>query len=265
MKPWTAAVTVYLPLALVVMLLGALVTVGALTLAGPPPALRDPLTLSSTPIVLLTCTVRPPAHITNLKHRDPSSRLQVYNTAIRQWAADPAFRVVVVDNSGFQGLARGFPTVEAIAYDERTDPDLRVSQPWFQVQDPNKGAHELAAVRTALRRSMTLRTAHPDTWVIKVTGRFFVPDLHRHLATDQAHQAVAVRQHDPNMCQLLGARLRHMDSLFRGVPHVDMLMETEYRSRLDHDDWARGRVLDLPVLPIPVTLGGGELTPFTHL
>lgn len=228
------------------------------------PAATPPMTI----IVLLTCTVQPPTHVAWLKHRDPASRLHTYRTSLAQWSqSGPLVRIVVVENSGCHRLRAGrFPGTEFIIFDEATDPDLPFAQPWFRRDDPNKGAHELVSVRTALSRSATIRAAHPDTWVVKVTGRFFVPDLHKHLVTTpETATAVAVRQRDPDRCQLLGARLQFADTLFRGVGKVDMHMESEYKARLEKDEWARDRVLVLPELPIPVTLGGGDLTPFSFL
>jgi hypothetical protein len=230
----------------------------------PVPAVTMPMTV----IVLLTCTVQPPTHVAYLKHRDPASRLHTYRSSLAQWSqSGPLVQIVVVENSGCHRLQAGsYPCTEFVIFDEATDPDLPIAQPWFSRDDPSKGAHELVSVRTALSRSATIRAANPLTWVIKVTGRFFVPDLHKHLVTTpEAATAVAVRQRDPDRCQLLGARLQFADALFRGVGKVDMHMESEYKARLENDEWARHRVLVLPDLPIPVTLGGGDLTPFSSL
>lgn len=221
---------------------------------------------SPTAIILLTCTVQPPGYIGTLKQRDSDSRLQTYMTSLAQWAkVGPGFRVVVVENSGYEDLGSSFPTIETITFDEATDTDLKLTQPWFKQTDRSKGAHELASVRVALARSSTIRAAHPHTWIIKITGRFFVPDLHQHLVTDQAQHASGVRQQDPDQCQIVGCRLAYADALFRGVSQTNIHIESVYKARLARDDWAKDRVLALPTLPIPTTLGGGHLTPFTSL
>lgn len=207
-----------------------------------------------------------PGYIGTLKQRDSDSRLQTYMTSLAQWAkVGPGFRVVVVENSGYEDLGSSFPTIETITFDEATDTDLKLTQPWFKQTDRSKGAHELASVRVALARSSTIRAAHPHTWIIKITGRFFVPDLHQHLVTDQAQHASGVRQQDPDQCQIVGCRLAYADALFRGVSQTNIHIESVYKARLARDDWAKDRVLALPTLPIPTTLGGGHLTPFTSL
>ena len=153
---------------------------------------------------------------------------------------------------------------EQVVFDEATDPDLGAAEPWFSTKVRNKGAHELASIRVALARSALIRTAQPHTWIVKVTGRFFVPGLETHLLGPAARGFIAVRQADPNSCQLVGCRLGASEGLFRGTTRPETDAEITYRQRL-RESWAWDKVLVLPKMPIAQTKGGGHKHPFTHL
>ena len=224
-------------------------------------------------VILLTCTVHTGANISHLKQRQADQRLALYKASIGRWLTETPYHIVAVDNSGYTEPLHDLPAQQA-RYEQLGFVDgqdlvsedvgpFAVSQ---VVSDPSKGNHELAAIRYALRNSVFIRrAAKADTWIIKVTGRFFIPEFHMYLQSLAAPRYLAVRQSNPKMCQMVGAR-KHVAAkfLFRPVHKRDVMIEDYYEARLK-EAWAHGKVLAMPPLPIPPTRGGGDGRVFTYL
>jgi hypothetical protein len=205
-------------------------------------------------VVLLTCTAQPQGNIRHLAQTKSSDRIAAYDTSLTQWLTQTDFPVVIVDNSGY-----AYPNVkelvnpdvhEILAYEEKDAPHAAGLQ-----SCEHKGIHELYAVQYAIKNSAIIRRA---SFVIKVTGRFFVPGLgrvcrERGVGDDAA--IMALRQKNKGLCQIVGCR-------WDAVPHVfasrvfDDYVETDYRDRMNV--FPSKNILTLPKLRIPRTREGGS-------
>jgi hypothetical protein len=240
--------------AVVAMVVSLVVPVqGSRTTGHSPP----PSNVASDVAILLTCTVRPQDTVTQLRQKSPTEREAAYKTSILRWLTQSPFRIVVVENSGFPMSTQWLgvePSVvparlEFVLFDERALPaagSLRKTE--------SKGAHELFAIHKALLQSNTLRSV---PFIIKVTGRFFVPDLYQVLVRHRVpNDYNAVRQHDPDECQILGCKTAFANVLF--APTDEYVVERTFRARLAHEPWAQFNTFVLPVLNIPPTKTGGS-------
>lgn len=211
-------------------------------------------------VVLLTCTVRIKPDINVMAQRAETDRTATYRKSIRAWICNTAFKIVVVENSGVDisaswlGLDDGIyaSRYERIVFNGHTDADAAHLR-----TNIYKGAHELFAIQKALKESRFVATT---PFIVKVTGRFFVPGLYDIF---QAHSAAfpynGLRQKNSAECQIVGCRPCFAAILFN--PDAEPHVETTYESRLRDESWTDGKVLVLPKMRIPPTMtgGGGEV------
>ena len=111
------------------------------------------------------------------------------------------------------------------------------------------------AIQRAFEESSFLKQA---LFVIKVTGRFFLPSLYDVLYDSALTQFNAIRQHSPDECQVIGVKARFAKHLF-STQDAHAHVEATYKSRLE-EPWTKGKVLVLPLMPIPLTRTGGHGT-----
>ena len=202
-------------------------------------------------VILLTCTVRV-ENVAYIVQVDPTEREEAYRASIKRWVTETPFRIVTVENSGFDmslewlGVASG--RYEAISYNAPSDPEMRTST--------SKGVYEIDAINRALKQSRFLNTA---PFFVKVTGRFFIPSLYDIFLASTLNFN-AVRQSDANECQVVGCRTGFAPFLFH--PDIELHVEDTYKKRLDaaQRGWTRNRVLVLPHMQIPPTRTGGHGT-----
>ena len=209
---------------------------------------RDGLFSATDIVILLTCTVHI-SNVSNIRQVDPAEREETYKASIRRWVTETPFRIVTVENSGFAmspaWLGVASDRYEAISYDARTDPKARIST--------SKGIYEVDAINRALQQSVFLSAA---PFFVKVTGRFFIPDLYDIFVASNLNFN-AVRQSDANECQVIGCRTGFAAVLFH--PDIEGHVESSYKKRLDTAEhgWTRNSVLVLPPMKIPPTRTGG--------
>jgi len=204
-------------------------------------------------VILLTATARVHQNIHCLTQRDADERVSGYVTSILQWLSETSLPIVVVENSGYD-----FPQVprsrrlEVLSFKESDQPDAAYLQ-----GASSKGKHEFYAIDYALRNSRFLSRCG---FVVKVTGRYFVPQMEGILAAMPAGTS-ALRQQDPGRCEIVGASAAAVPTVFHKYAE-DNHVEDVWRRRLDG---LGGHVLSLPSLPIPATRAGGNGSVVTEL
>jgi hypothetical protein len=208
-------------------------------------------------VVLLTTTLRPQSGISYLKQTDATIRRDIYRTAVNYWLRYTRLAVVVVENSGSVDLGREFD----VPARRRGDFEfICFTEPRELVGVTSKGQHELYAVNEARRRSRLLRNA---VFVVKVTGRYYVPRLERALTAGLVSGGVqAVRQFDGDRCEIVGCAPAQFDAIFAYPSDTDHV-ETTYTARVGR--LPKDRVLVLPPLDVPATRNGGWDSPVTEL
>lgn len=196
--------------------------------------------------ILLTCTAYP--NSAKLKQTDPQERIRTYETSISRWTQQQAFPIVVVDNSNHK-FAMQHPILEVIAFDENVDPlSVHVRG------KTDKGIHEVNSIRYALQHSNTLKRAQ---YIIKITGRFFVPKLPQALQNIEMYDVV--RQNNVNTCQIVGCKYTECDYIFEpNIVHKNEKRPAETHYKWKIDGYPPDKVLRLPKLDIPPTREGGS-------
>jgi hypothetical protein len=219
-------------------------------------------------ILLLTTTVNVQNKLA-LREIDPLERIATYTKSLSQWLEKTNFRMVVIENTG-----HSFPEweewkekygdrLEVISFRESDVEDAE-----YLKGNNSKGASEIFAINYARLHSKWIRDGDVD-FLIKITGRFFIPGLQSYLDSIDLDCFDILKQNNIQSCQLMGVRL----SLFMHLFQRDLFdnngnyngnVEEIYVERmLMH--FPEERRLICPVFPIEPTLEGGGPNVFHQL
>lgn len=216
-------------------------------------------------ILLLTTTVNVQDKLA-LREIDPLDRIATYTKSLSQWLEKTKFRIVVIENTG-----HSFPEwqewkeiysdrLEVITFRENDVEDAE-----YLKGNNSKGASEIFAINYA--RSYSKWISEMD-FLIKITGRFFIPGLESYLESIELDKYDILKQNNIHSCQLMGVRLSHFHTLFsvylldkNGNYNADV--EKIYVERMQ--DFMEERRLICPMFPIEPTLEGGGPNVFVQL
>lgn len=207
------------------------------------------------PTLILTTTVNVQNKI-YLFQTDRNERIQVYVRKIIQWLEDTNFNVVVVENTGhtFDELAeekvKYAHRFEVISYKEN---ELKEAE--FLNGNPFKGASEMFSIAYAYDK-----TKLKSDFIIKITGRFYIPDLENYLKRNLTENIDVLVQQKKNRCEMVGCHVRNFNSVFniglyneRGEYNGNVEDIYEYRCSL----YEKENTLHCPTFYIQPTQRGG--------
>lgn len=162
--------------------------------------------------IILTTTV----YIHNVSYifqTDPASRIQTYLTSIKKWLYKTNLNIVVVENSGYnfnelnEEKEQFKSRFEIISFDEKTLPQAK----FLQTTQFGKGRHEIFAINYAYYNSKLLQLAN---FIIKITGRFYIPELETFLNNYDLNNYDCLVQNDRTRCELVGSHRTNFNSIF---------------------------------------------------
>jgi hypothetical protein len=216
-------------------------------------------------ILLLTTTVNVQDKLA-LREIDPLERIATYTKSLSQWLEKTNFRIVVIENTG-----HSFPEWQEwkVKYEDRLEViffrENDVEDAEYLKGNNSKGASEIFAINYARLHSKWIGKMD---FLIKITGRFFIPGLESYLESIDLDQYDILKQNNIQCCQLMGVRLSHFLTLFQvhlldknGNYNADV--EKIYVERMH--DFHEERRLICPVFPIEPTLEGGGPNVFVQL
>lgn len=198
--------------------------------------------------ILLTTTVSVNNEIWTLKQKDERERLQIYQKSIERWLRFTDLNIVVVENSNYLKIIKPewfklYPNrLELISFQ---DP----------VTAPGKGQHELYAINYAITHSKLI---HQSDFMVKVTGRYFIPELQQQLTT-MSPKTQIISQHTLSRCEMIGAKKDCLKQLFRSP--IQRYVESEYKKRMLEFE----QIHTLPKMYIPMVKNGGFNEIVTYL
>jgi len=205
------------------------------------------------PLIILTTTV----HVQDkvyLFQTDKNERAGVYTRKIKQWLQETNFPIVVVENTGYT-----FPELEneREQYKDRfeiiTYTESELPEAAFLKGNPYKGASEIFSIYWAHQH-----TRLSSNFIIKITGRFFIPHLETYLAGLQLEDYDVLVQNHKDRCEMLGCHKNHFNHVFdvnliNRNGEYDGGVEFVYQYRCEKYD----KVIHCPVFPIEGTQRGG--------
>jgi len=200
--------------------------------------MESPVTI----ILTTTVNVQPKCY---LYQTDPIERLSIYKESIKQWISTN-FKIVVVENSGYT-----FPEfMENDTFEKITFNESELPEAGYLKGNSSKGASELFSINYAINNSRILK---PGDFIIKITGRYFIPDFNVNLLSGFD----ALIQNDRESCEIIGSSWSYKDIVFNisdilnGEPcnHIEFL----YKNRILN----LNKVMVLKKLKIEGTRMGG--------
>ena len=160
--------------------------------------------------IILTCTVYVNYKKICLAQTNPTHRIQTYLKSIRKWLNSTNFHIIVVENSGYT-----FPSLtnEKIKYRDRfeiitlTESD----EPTHLRNCFSKGSSEIFSIHYAFLKSTII---HSSNFIIKVTGRYFIPELENYLKQHDLDTYDCLTQNDRDRCEMVGCHYKIFSIIF---------------------------------------------------
>jgi hypothetical protein len=218
--------------------------------------------------IILTATIHVKEHKVGVFQKDSNDRLEVYLKATKQWLDTTDFRIVLVENSGYEWKEL---TTYQKKYTDRfqicTFDELYETEAGYLKQDQSKGCSELFSINYAFCKSELAKTSK---YVIKVTSRFFIPDLQHFLASIPLEDCHALRQNEGGRCEMVGCRIDRFCDIFyvyaldehgNRMGHV----ENVYKFRMEREVKKGNQILVCDLLPIEPTIRGGVNGSYTNI
>jgi hypothetical protein len=206
------------------------------------------------PLIILTTTVSVQNKV-YLFQTDKNERAGVYTRKIKQWLKETNLPIVVVENTGYT-----FPELaeEAELYKDRFEIisyiESELKEAEFLKGNPYKGASEIFSIHWAYHHT---RLPRPE-FVLKITGRFFIPQLESYLSSLSLDNYDVLVQYKKNRCEMLGCHRDHFHHVFNThlvnrAGNYDGNVEDVYEFRCEQ----YAAVIHCPEFPIEGTQRGG--------
>lgn len=182
--------------------------------------------------IILTSTVNINPIKWYLFQRDKDDRLQAYLKSVLQWLTKTNFKIVLVENSGynFEEL-----NAEKELYKDRfeviTFVESELEESKHLTKNPHKGASEIFAINYAFNKSKLTQTSD---FIIKITARYFIPDLENYLKNYDLNEYDCLTQNTRIRCEMVGSHRKNFDCIFNThtfdkngqyVCHIESLYE----------------------------------------
>jgi hypothetical protein len=162
--------------------------------------------------IILTTTVNVNLNKSHIFQKDNNVRLNVYLQSILQWLTKTNFNIILVENSGYnydelneeKELYKG--RFELITFKES-----ELEEASYLKGNDSKGSSEIFAINYAFHNSKIIHTSH---FIIKVTGRFFIPGLEEYLSNFDLNEYDSLTQNNRNRCEMVGTHYKNFDFIF---------------------------------------------------
>jgi len=194
-------------------------------------------------LIILTSTV----FVQNkcyLFQTDPCERLNLYLKSVNQWL-QTNFKIIVVENSGYEFRElhdKINERFEIITFNENELPEAS-----YLKENNSKGSSELFSINYALNK-----TKMKYRFVIKITGRYFIPNFEEYLSKINLFNYDGLSQHNPARCEIVGCSFSKKEMVFNKDSehnHVEFV----YQQRINQ----LNKVLQMKELKIEQTQIGG--------
>jgi len=164
--------------------------------------------------IILTTTVNLNFNKICLFQTNINERIETYLKSILNWLNNTKFNIILVDNSGYnfdelkQECYIHYNRFEIITFDEKT-----LNQSKYLINNTDKGASELFAINYAYYNSKLIKQK-PTEFIIKITGRFFIPDLENYLTKFDLKKYDCLTQNNIDRCEMVGCNINNFNYIF---------------------------------------------------
>jgi len=162
--------------------------------------------------IILTATVNVNSIKICLYQINQTERIQTYLRSVLQWLNNTNFRIILVDNSGYtfeelsNELEKYADRFEIITFNES-----KLDSAKYLENDISKGASELFAINYVFNYSKLVNFSN---FIIKVTARFYIPDLQNYLKDINLDEFNCLTQYDNDRCEMVGSHIKNFNVVF---------------------------------------------------
>jgi len=158
-------------------------------------------------LIILTTTVYINPNKYYIFQNNSEERINVYLSSIKQWLNKTNFKILVVDNSGYPfNEFEENDRFQIISFKENELPEAS-----YLLNNNSKGASELFSINYSFNNCKFNFVKN----VIKVTGRYFIPNFEEYLKEIEIFgEFDIICQNDLERCEMLGCNKLHFESLF---------------------------------------------------
>jgi hypothetical protein len=168
--------------------------------------------------IILTSTVKVNINKIYLHQTDSFERVNIYIKSVKEWLYKTNFKVVLVENSGytFEELNEEKELFkerfEVISYSES---EMELSK-WL-IKNNSKGESELFSINYAIQNSkliVPVVPVVPNTFIIKITARYFIPELEEYLNRFKLNDFDCLVQNNQDRCEMVGSNYKNIEYIF---------------------------------------------------
>ena len=203
-------------------------------------------------IIILTCTVKCQPGAAPLFQKNSDSRKDCYLRAIKAWLDETDLYIIVVENSNYN-----FPELkeykekysnrfEIISFDiTKNLSHTGLLTKHITCGRKSKGMLEMFSINYAYIHSQLVKK-HNFNFIIKITGRFYIPTFSKFLQTTNFKKYNSMRQIicGWNRCELVGCRKEYFNILFdleiaseekRHINYVESIYNIRHKTKIPKD------------------------------
>ena len=182
--------------------------------------------------IILTSTVNINPIKWYLFQRDKNDRLQAYLKSVSQWLTKTNFKIVLVENSGYDFNELN---AEKELYKDRfeviTFIESELEESKNLTGNTHKGASEIFAINYGFNQSKMTKSSD---FIIKITARYFIPGLENYLKKHDLNEYDCLTQNSRINCEMVGSHIKFFHHVFNThtfdkngqyVCHIESLYE----------------------------------------
>jgi hypothetical protein len=197
---------------------------------------------------------------------DLQKHIENYVKNIKKWLYETSLPIILVENSGYS-----FPELEfeKDIFKDRFEMILfnesEIKDASYLKDNHSKGTHEVFSIYHAKRQSKLI-TENSYNFIIKITGRFFIPGFEKYLKTQNLSNYKVIRQNNSLNCQIVGCSIELFNYIFTKrcfyrheyAKYENDYIEILYKDKIDSLE--QTLVLNCPEFNIEPTLNGKNET-----
>jgi hypothetical protein len=181
------------------------------------------------PIIILTSTVNVNLHKNCIFQTSKHERVQTYLTSVLQWLYNSDLDIILVENSNynFDELCHEKEIFknrfEVIVFNENNLDEAK-----YLENNNSKGASEMFSINYAFQNSKLIKE---NQFIIKVSGRFFIPELEKFLLDYELNSYDCLTQYDRDRCEMVGTHYKNFSHIF----NINLINENnEYEGHVEN-------------------------------
>jgi hypothetical protein len=193
-----------------------------------------------------------------------SERINTYLKSINHWLTKTEFKIVLIENSGYEFNELHEEKIlyknrfEIITYNEKD-----IEYTGYQMHLASKGGLEINSIHYAYNNSKLLQNI---TFIIKITGRFFIPEFDTYLNNLNLNQYDCLKQYFNNRCEIVGSHIKNFNIIFNKNLFIENgIYDYHIENVYDYRYTLFKNVLVCPIFNIELTQRGGLNEKYSQL